>query len=229
EKSERLLLLIPFERGQVVPPVAPDDELEVHLGQRELHGGPLAMPGPAPPPPWTVQRSVGWVPSRKTSSNEVGHSSVTSIPVVGSMDAVTTPGVVGNGASKYCDGSRRAKSAKIGSAADEPERFRPRLSSNPTQTATRRCGEKPTNHASRPSFVVPVLPAKMPCAPRRRAEPPVPRSTTPRRTESRIEIASASTPRTTGSSFVSIRRAFGPTIPRSAFGRTRKPPFANVQ
>src|SRR5512140_187130 len=228
-ESQGLSLRIPLEGRQVVPPVAPDDEPEVDRGQREPQGESKATPGPGAVPPCTLQRSFGCVPSRKTSSNDFGHSSVTSIPVVGSIDAVTTPGVDGNGVSKYCDGRRRTKSAKIGSAAEEPERFRPRLSSNPTQTATRRRGEKPTNHASRPSFVVPVLPAKMPCAPSRRAEPPVPRSTTPRRTESRTETASASAPRTTGPSFDSMRRSAGVTRPSSAFGFTRNPPFANVQ
>jgi hypothetical protein len=51
-------------------------------------------------------------------------------------------------------------------------------SSKPTHTPTTSDDEKPTNHASLKSLVVPVLPPTAPRTPSRRAEAPVPRPTT---------------------------------------------------
>ena len=72
------------------------------------------------------------------------------------------------------------KSVQIGSAAWAPVSPEPRnvISSKPTQTPVATSGEKPTNHASAWSFVVPVLPATG--RPRLRARCPVPSSTTAR-------------------------------------------------
>ncbi len=50
-------------------------------------------------------------------------------PSSGSISAVTMSEGTGNGSAKYCAGTAREKSAKIGTAACVPERFRPRLSS----------------------------------------------------------------------------------------------------
>ena len=109
-----------------------------------------------------------------------GQSGLKRRPVSGSMSAVTTSEGTGKPSAKRDAGSDREKSAKMGTAACEPERFRPRLSSYPTQIAETKRGEKPTNHASRPSFVVPVFPARTPVIPPARAPPAVPRSTAPR-------------------------------------------------
>ena len=63
---------------------------------------------------------------------------------------------------------------QIGSAACAPLRPTGWLSSKPTQTTVSSSGVKPTNHASRRSLVVPVLPAASSVKPVARALAPVP-------------------------------------------------------
>src|SRR5438552_3865413 len=55
--------------------------------------------------------------------------------------------------------------------------------SNPTQTSVTSVGVYPTNHASRPSFVVPVLPATVPGLLSPRTDEAVPASMTPVRSD----------------------------------------------
>ena len=63
---------------------------------------------------------------------------------------------------------------QIGSAACAPLRPSGWLSSRPTHTTVSSSGVKPTNHASRRSLVVPVLPAASAVNPFARAPAPVP-------------------------------------------------------
>src|SRR5689334_24028810 len=94
-----------------------------------------------------------------TSVILLGHADVARKPVSGSISAVTMSDGTGKLSAKYCAGSEREKSEKMGTAACEPGGLGPRLSSwPPTPTGGRR-GGNPPNQASRPWFVVRVLPA----------------------------------------------------------------------
>ena len=89
------------------------------------------------------------------------------------------------GALKARAGTARAarvmKSDQMGSAYRAPEAFGIGAGSSiPTQTPTTRDDVKPTNQASCPSLVVPVLPPDGNVTPRNRAALPVPRSSTSR-------------------------------------------------
>ena len=64
--------------------------------------------------------------------------------------------------------------SQMGSAAWAPLRPSAWLSSSPTQTTVSSSGVKPTNHASRRSLVVPVLPAASRLNPDARTAAPVP-------------------------------------------------------
>ena len=70
-------------------------------------------------------------------------------------------------------------SAQMGSAACAPVSPWASPLSNPTQTSVTSVGVYPTNHASRPSFVVPVLPATVPGLLSPRTDEAVPASMTP--------------------------------------------------
>jgi hypothetical protein len=70
------------------------------------------------------------------------------------------------------------KAVQIGSADWAPLSPRIWLSSSPTQTTASSSGVKPTNQASRRSFVVPVLPAASSAKPAARAEAAVPSDST---------------------------------------------------
>ena len=65
----------------------------------------------------------------KTSVVGCGQPGAASNPVSGSIVAVTMSEGTGKSSAKNCAGAERAKSAKMGTAACVPERFRPRLSS----------------------------------------------------------------------------------------------------
>src|SRR6266542_2094054 len=79
--------------------------------------------------PCTGQESRGAVLAMKTSVILCGQAAVTRYPVSGSMSAVTMSEGTGKFSAKYWDGTERENFAKIGTAACEPERFKPRLSS----------------------------------------------------------------------------------------------------
>ena len=83
----------------------------------------------SPPPPCAGQYGVGAVPSMNTSVVARGQPGAASRPVSASISAVTMSDGTGNASAKYWAGMKREKSAKIGTAACVPERFRPRLSS----------------------------------------------------------------------------------------------------
>ena len=70
--------------------------------------------------------------------------------------------------------ARFMNSTQIGSAACAPLKPTGWLSSKPTQTTVSSSGVKPTNHASRRSLVVPVLPAASSVNPAARTPAPVP-------------------------------------------------------
>ena len=122
------------------------------------------------------------------------------------------------------------KSTQIGSAAWAPLRPCGSPLSKPTHTSVRRRGPYPTNHASRPSLVVPVLPATTLGRPLARAALPVPDVMTPLSSEVTSHASAADTT-CTGSSatvgFTSSSPYWTARIPETAEGRT--PPFARAR
>ena len=123
----------------------------------------------------------GCVPALNASVTTTfgGQFGTASPPLVSSICAVMMP----SGGAKSTFGwpaiTACMKRVQIGTAPVPPERPVGALSSKPSHVSVSAFGVKPMNHASRLSFVVPVLPAATSRNPIERAPPAVPRSTTP--------------------------------------------------
>jgi len=110
--------------------------------------------GAATPP--CSSHGPGSVPARKVSETTTGQKKLAARPLVASILTIVTPAGTANDGGGYASRAARMKSAQMGSAPCAPVSPWASPLSNPTQTSVTSVGVYPTNHASRPSFVVPL-------------------------------------------------------------------------